>query len=624
MFYRAFAASLCCAVLCSQGAVTAASAITVPLEENNIAIGAQTEALRLAEEARAAAELQVAKNGLVWAEANLADAKINEVKAQAELDAAKAKYEEVALTVKKHQAEAEIKKAELARAEGLWAGAVLEVEKSKARAENASAAARKAEATARNIEANETAAVEVETIDEARIDELVAKAENAQKNIEAAFSRADEKAQQAEQLADIADAKAEAVAQLIDLKAEAADVSLAAQEALADVLAEQDDVAANVTDMRSAVLDMNIAAADAQTEVRLAQQYVAELMKPAPIISGPVYFDTGSKYYRWKNNKGQSGYQFVQPYSFYYPNKKMEYGLSTAYVISKNNSPAGRLSCFTDTELSATHTDKRGTDIFRYSLNMSLPTGKTGLAGDHVNAVMDEDLVGKNVFGEGVNAELGYSVSHKIGKEDTWTFGLRYGLRGSYDLYDENARTGNYWNKNVSWQHAGKQWRLTGMLNYQTYGDSIWGSRNYRQGGELDANFVYDEDLAVNKNLMLYYRYRNQQPLQVISGDIDPGGTLIGHYAGFSLKKSYDEKNAIRFTGDYMEKTGSSFDTHTGKSINGRTKYTFGVGYDFALNNNRKVIMDLQRFFMHNQALSSADEAKYQGYSVLLKYSGSL
>ncbi len=344
----------------------------------------------------------------------------------------------------------------------------------------------------------------------------------------------------------------------------------------------------------------------------------AEVLKPEFQASSPVNFDTGIQYYQWKNNKGQSGYQFVQPYNFSYVDKKMEYALSTAYVISRNNSPGKqeRLASFIDTTLSAAYTDERGSDSFRYSLDLNLPTGKTGLTDEQNNAVMDEDVVAENSFGEGTNATLGYSISHKIGKEDSWTLGLGYTLRGHYD----NDSPGSSWSKNLSWQHAEKQWQLTGSVNHESYSDGKIGIDHYRQGDELEVNIVYDEELAIDKNLMLYYRYSNQQATQNRIGDED--GNLNTHYAGFSLKKNCNGEDALRFTGDYMKKSGNTVDIHTDNDIAGRTKYTVGVGYDFALQDNRKLSIDLQRFFMLNQVVDADGEDRYQGYNIILKYAG--
>ena len=344
----------------------------------------------------------------------------------------------------------------------------------------------------------------------------------------------------------------------------------------------------------------------------------AEVLKPEFQASSPVNFDTGIQYYQWKNNKGQSGYQFVQPYNFSYVDKKMEYALSTAYVISRNNSPGKqeRLASFIDTTLSAAYTNERGSDSFRYSLDLNLPTGKTGLTDEQNNAVMDEDVVAENSFGEGTNATLGYSISHKIGKEDSWTLGLGYTLRGHYD----NDSPGSSWSKNLSWQHAEEKWQLTGSVNHESYGDGKLGTDNYRQGDELEVNVVYDEELAMDKNLMLYYRYSNQQATRNRIDDED--GNLNTNYAGFSLKKSCNGEDALRFTGDYMKKSGNTVDIHTDNSITGRTKYTVGVGYDFALQDNRKLSIDLQRFFMFNQGADEGDEDRYQGYNMLLKYTG--
>lgn len=625
---------LCFAMLCSQTGVDAASAVTVPAEEGNIAADAQIEARRLVEEKLATAELAAAKAEATQAEVLAAEAKAAEIKASVNLLAAEAWAAEASNKAAKARAAAEAASTQLAKAEAALSAANAASDNAKAIAARAQSDAEAAEAEADQIAENEAGALEVTVIDEARIDAIAAKADEAAARIDAAAVSADAKAALADRLAAEADVKADAVDLLKDAKDSAADASIEAANLLADAVEAHMDAKSVVEDARTTLEDAKITSSDALSIEQSAKQYVAELMKPRPANGNLLYFDTGFNYYSWHNNKGQSGYQIVQPYSFYYADNKnrLEYGLNNAYVLSQNSSPnnQGRIAAWSDTDFSIAHTSNNNKYPIRYSLLFSLPTGKTSLSKDQVNAVMDEDLVERNVFGEGFNITPGISISHKIGKEDTWTLGMRYGFRGSYNLsvYDAdsgnvsiaNADSGDFWAKTLTWQHAGDKWQMVGELNHSSFSGGRLGDKVYYQGDELDANLVYNRELTADKSLMLYYRYLNQQPYQ----GLDETGTLTGQYVGFVWSKDYGKKHLFRFTGDYMKRSGSTFDPHTAMYIDGRTKYTIGVGYDWSLKSNSKLSLDVQKFRMNNQAASENVGTNYDGYNVYIKYGGNL
>lgn len=621
MFKKAFIAHLFCTIFCSQAMLAAASAITVPPEMLVMADGAKAEAARLAEERRAAAELETAKATAARTELLTGEAKSAEVKAEAALDEAELKLSAAETKVKAVKLAAEAAAARLTKAEAAAIQAANAAAAAKTAAALAQIAADQAAAAAWQIDSNEAIANEVPVIDEARIDELAAKADAAAARIDAAYAKADVQAALADLLTAQADIKAGLAAQMADAKDEAADANLEAQYFLTAAKEELADAQINYKDASIAVTDAKLASSDAALDEASAKRYVAELMMPAPVIRGPLYYETKLNYYHWHGNKGQSGYQLINPYSFYYADNKMEYGLYTAYAITQNNTLGwqGRVAAWTDTELSLAHTNNSEQFPIRYSLGLKLPTGKTGLSETQQNAAMDEDLVALNSFGEGFEITPGIGISHKVGKQDTWALGTRYGLRGGYNLYGLDAEAGNVWSKMFSWQHAGPKWQMAASLSHHSYTTGKIGNDRYRQGDELDAALAYNKKLAPDKSILLYYRYTHDQPYETLGNTPDFGGTRTGHYSGFRLSKDLGERHTLRFTGDFMKRSGNTYDPHTDLMIEGRTKYTAGLGYDISLNTGNSLSIDLQRFRMSNQGVDQT-KANYTGYNVFLRY----
>lgn len=114
-------------------------------------------------------------------------------------------------------------------------------------------------------------------------------------------------------------------------------------------------------------------------------------------------FGTESKYYSWRDDKGNKGHQFYQPFYYNIVAGPWEYGLATGFISSDNRSnDNGKVNCLTDTTLNvAFHKKAKKNDVMVFSLAVNLPTGKDAL--HEFDPVMDEDLVEKARFGEGLN-----------------------------------------------------------------------------------------------------------------------------------------------------------------------------------------------------------------------------
>lgn len=359
---------------------------------------------------------------------------------------------------------------------------------------------------------------------------------------------------------------------------------------------------------------------EAQNPEQISTSNVADLPKPEP-VKGPCYYETQAGYYSWKNNLGQSGYQFIQPYNLYYASGQWEYSLSTAYVVSQTNSlnSKGKITTLTDTALSIANTTKLGTYQNRYSLDFNFPTGKTSLSDTQLKAVVDEDLVPYSSFGEGMNISPGFSISRNISQEDSLNFAILYNFRGSYNSGGIIAKPGVISSKSLTWQHSGQTWQLTTTLSHQSYRKGRSGDTEYREGDELGAGIVYSKSLSPNKNLMLYYRLLNTQPYQDLTTPANSGSHNLKHYSGFMVSRSYGE-NRLRLSGDYLLNSGSNYDPQTNLAIAGKTKYNIGFGYDHILASGDTIALDIQKYFMQSHADNKVTAANYSGTNIIIKY----
>ena len=70
-------------------------------------------------------------------------------------------------------------------------------------------------------------------------------------------------------------------------------------------------------------------------------------------------FGTESKYYSWRDDKGNKGHQFYQPFYYNIVDGPWEYGLATGFISSDNRSnDNGKVNCLTDTTLNVAFTKK--------------------------------------------------------------------------------------------------------------------------------------------------------------------------------------------------------------------------------------------------------------------------
>jgi hypothetical protein len=662
MMYRLLTFFVCCILFFYQSSTEGAipSAIIVGGDAKSNAADMAAAAKTVADEAQAAADKAQAEADITAATAEVAKAaaalaKESAAEAAASADLAVA---EASATEAENKARlAETKAAEAQEKERIANEAVQRAvaaqKAAQAAADNAQAAvnrANKAAAAEARVASSAAAAQAVRVAAlaaainadkmedmEGKIDAEAARADAmfegpkaaATDSVDAAAAHADAAGEKAAAAADVAGEAIDAQNQAADEKNDAAEALAAAKVDAKEAQVVLKDAKTNVEEAKIATLDAKTALNEAHGALSEAKANMAELTKKEAVrnIEG---FTVAGNFYSWKDNKGNSGYQFVQPYTFSYQANGVETSLHTSYIISQYNSAAGdnssgRVSTWSDTDLSMSHTNKNKQYPVKYSLDINVPTGKATLNGKQKNAIMSDDLVENNTFGSGWNYSPGISVSHKIGKEDTWTLGTMYTFRGKAtldgDLPNSELAPGSEWVKSLQWQHIGQKWRLTGDLIHTSYGTTQQGGVDYvKEGNQLDTRLTYVRELPNNQSLLLYYWYANQHHDTPLAQQI-AGTNLSGQYAGAMWSRPMGKNRTLRISFDAMKKSGDSYDVLTDSYFSSGYKYTGGIGYDVEVSPRQKFSLDIQSFYMRNNSSNNnGSDVGYHGFHYMLKY----
>lgn len=587
---------ICLAILSQQPTALAGSAISVPPEARDVANAALAAAQNALEQQGADKDRSAAQSNAQKAEAEAADAQIQLVSAEKAL---------AKLSIEAQAAEAEAKAA--AQQAQIAVSSAAEFTK---RAKKAIAAAKSAYQYADSIAA-------------------ALKAKNADdwSKSEAAYARA-ERLNQIAAAADKASEHAEREADNKTALAETAKVR--ASETKQAVL----DAESTVKDAKETALQANEYAMQAKAELK-------ELVDSQDRPQGSHSFASGINFYRWRGDSNHRGWQMTQPMYYGYWQKDSSYGLYTKYIISQNSSvgAGGRVNTFSDTTLFLTKRNETPNVIVDYGLNINIPTGKSALSWSERYAMMNEDLVETSQFGKGWQFTPGIDVSWKTGKEDMWTLGASYTASQSYDpttdIANDTISPGGEWRKFLRWQHAGRDWQFVGELINTTTGQTkIANGDRYNVGAQWDYRLTYNHKLPDNQNIMYYY-WREHQDITAIVPSYS--SDALAHFGGAMWSKRVDEQHVFRISFDVMKTNGSryagitnSLDTsnnpqYTSIDVDGRTKYTAGLGYDITINDSSSLSLDMQAFRMKDgQSTTGQPATTYNGLNVLVKYNKNL
>jgi hypothetical protein len=307
----------------------------------------------------------------------------------------------------------------------------------------------------------------------------------------------------------------------------------------------------------------------------------------------------------WSNNLGSNGFQSVTPITLTYKQDDWDFGIRTAYIVSgqdvavvqsgqKIGSIRGSVSTLSDTSLSAAYNLREGDLPLRFNLDLNLPTGRATLTGNEKLALMDSSLVFQTRFGEGFNIAPGVSVSRALGERDVVGLGFSYIIRGQFDpngdLGGDEIKPGNDLVGTLQYQHVDTNWMLLGGAIYTNSGVTQRAGANYYQKGDrLDLNLtgIY---LPFDRNrVQLAARYYTQGPDGVVTatGNLQSEAANTNSnalYLGLDWSLALDDRqqSSLHFLADWLGVEANSYDRVNNLFNGGRSKFSVGLGYDFA------------------------------------------
>ena len=354
----------------------------------------------------------------------------------------------------------------------------------------------------------------------------------------------------------------------------------------------------------------------------------------------PVYasFYTGVKYYGWKSKEGETGRQFLVPFGTWMGNRKFSIGVYGNHTFSKNNTSnySGSSNTLADTHLGLTRTlELSEKEDLQFTLTMNLPTGKSALNTRQRNSRMSDDLVEIEKFGSSFKFRPGVQYSWWPFKYDKWTIGTnllfaRYHDTTS-DISNDNTKSGREWLKFIKYQHAEEKWQLVAELQNTSYNRSFskagW---YYDTNDEWIFRLTYNRQIAKDQELAFYY----WPEYQTTGGEHKLSEDSWAHLYGTRWTKFIDKKNTLRVSFDVLQTNGrrynglrSFYDNRNRprsfyNEVNGRDKYTLGIGYDHHFGNKATLSLDVRYFWMHDGMSTFGEPAtRYKGFNIFLMFS---
>lgn len=476
-----------------------------------------------------------------------------------------------------------------------------------------------ARAAARESENRELQKLRIDELTEEKLNDMIQAAETINQKLDGAAEEVSRLEEEADGLEAEFDRKQELLDIAKDSVQEKKDVMKDAQELQKDAVEAQQEALQEVIDAQK----------DAQntvTFVKEASNYVQELgsykLGLEKQLQGPAAAREGTleqRYYSWSGN-GSSGYQWLKTGTVAYSDKNVDASLRLQHINAQAsvNGTSGYLTGWMDTQLAMTRTQENKAQIWKYGLDVNLPTGMTRLSAAARQAQIDDDLVETDVFGEGWNWTPRVEWSYKKGEQDLWTLGTSYGFRGSYVRYASgsaadtvNYSPGNEWSRYLRWRHLGDKNRIEWEASNSVYSAAaLNGAAWYRSGNAWDVRGSYAKTLTPTTELQLYVRQHWDAAEHSYQGE-DLGGGQKRRYAGVALEKEVHPGRLLRFSLDGMWADGNLLDPQTNLLKSKRQRYSFGVGYDITLPKERRIYLDLRWFRLHQD-----EAASYHGYQL--------
>ena len=385
----------------------------------------------------------------------------------------------------------------------------------------------------------------------------------------------------------------------------ALDDSIVATEAKRDAVAQKVDRLSKELDKYPSESDWKVQVANNTKDLTYQEKQYADYASGKADLkkrfSQSAY--TAAKYYSWKDDNGNSGHQFYQPFSYTYVKGLFEYNIEGGYALSNNADTAnGKIDTLTDTGISVAYTHQLpNANYFVYSLGFNLPTGTDALHG--FNPVMSDDLVENSRFGEGFNVIPAVWYYHKLNTMNTLIFGTYVTWGGKYDTdYTKDnswIKPGRVLVNTVEWKHLDRKWQFLAELSRTNYGKNEENDLSYQSGNRLAPNFTVNYVPDKSQFFTAYYWGTNDGPLKNTSFISSPE-TRIGKNMGLQWAKKISKQGRFRVFYDHLERSGETYDPLTDLTTDRRKKNTYGLGYDYELSDKSRLVFNVEHFTMQD------------------------
>ena len=253
------------------------------------------------------------------------------------------------------------------------------------------------------------------------------------------------------------------------------------------------------------------------------------LMTVPPVVhAGNVVCSTGFNYYYWQSTKREKGQQFYIPVSVEATVKDFTFRVLAGYMYNyydAQGSDSHDTADVLDTKVNLSYylENVLGIDVL-FGLDFNIPTGRTNLSDDDVDALMDPDLVPITSWGEG------FDIDPTLTLIKSWkkiAIGVSGGFlwRDSYDYSREfqDYDPGDIWRVTGEFRYYPKDsWMLRLYSSYTWYGeDEVDGDDFYEPGDllEVGAGMAY-EKAPWKFNLLLSSYFREKDRVETSAGNV--------------------------------------------------------------------------------------------------------
>lgn len=410
----------------------------------------------------------------------------------------------------------------------------------------------------------------------------------------------------------------------------AEDAEEAARGDYADALEEVRDADEELNqaykDLTAAALyvgEARTARTESEADLALAERDHAAAMRQLARWAAGRSAQVGIEYYAWHGGEGGVGHQRYHPVSYSYSDGKLEFGVSTAYVVSRTGKKQGHVSGFTDTTVDLGLWNKHDRYDVRYGLSVNLPTG---MAQIHDNAVVPDTVAALTRFGEGWNWTPNITIRRKINETDSWYYRLAYAIRGKYDytldmdLHDPpTVHPADRYEGEVRYLHAAKNDRLTAFLRTNVFTGRSKESREvYHEGAEGLLGIFYTKRYTKKDSFKAYVMYELRgTPIYKTAAEQHSDNTFT-HYYGIGMTRELSKNRRARLMLHHRRSKGTFISPLNSENGEDQMRTSVQVGYDLRISDREALSLDAERYFYR-----SNPHERYHGWGVALTFSRS-